>query len=65
MFLNSLVFLFALEFVEIVIVVLHSEDFFFDNFDFVLRLEFVLIFVKGRDEVLVDDGMEFDSVDGG
>ncbi len=67
---DSLCFLFkffvlflALEFVEVVVVILDAEDFLFDDFDFIIGVKSILILIESGNEVFVDDRMKFDGMD--
>ena len=60
--LELLVLFFAVELVEVVVVVLDSEYFLLDDLDFVFGLEFIFAFIEGWDEVFVDYWMELDGM---
>ncbi len=53
----------ALELVEVVVVVLYAENFLFDDFDFIIGVNSILILVECGNKVLVNDRMELNGID--
>jgi len=56
--LDPFMLLLALKLIQVIVVILHPEDFLLDNFDLILGLKTVLVLVKGRNEVLVYDWVQ-------
>lgn len=63
--LDPFMLLLALKLIQVIVVILHPEDFLLDNFDLILGLKTVLVLVKGWNEVLVYDWVQLYWVDMG
>lgn len=54
--------LLGFEFIEIVVVILHTEDPLLDDLDLILGLEVILVLIEGRYKVFVENRMQLDGV---